>query len=478
MAEETVRLPNSPDVNRSWRRISTGKLSFLYTQEKVVPNYLRSPTGSCHDACKYGRKDESEDKPRVPHRKRVSRSFSGAINLDSPLRKKTLTKPLLSPSRRCDSVGGFDHAKSQVRNFSSGVCDVKKSHADGTNEKVVSVSESRLADSTKRKKKKKKTVYVSRGRAKEIVEQKRRVTALKLKAVAQTAEIALRRSTVKRKKMNGGSKAAEQKKAVMALRRASMSSKGCSRCLKTKKESNSLSVPLKKTRKHVGDKCKDLVEEKTLYVIKMETVDEIVESELNQRCVMDSPIDDPKSEKSQDKGECIETEHEDESSQEEEDEEEEDENVSVSEDKNTTREGKSKAFSAESAITGNAMKLRIRRGKIIDFGSEGNSPRKLKFKRGKIISGADTTSKCGGRRRLKTKGTNLSNDKEQQRKPRVVLKHQDSEKKRESRVLLFNKVIKETANKLVQTRKSKVKALVGAFESVISLQEKTSSATT
>ncbi|KAG7555364.1 Calmodulin-binding domain plant [Arabidopsis suecica] len=476
MAEETVRLPNSPDVNRSWRRISTGKLSFLYTEEKVLPNYLRSPTGSCHDACKYGRKHESEEKPRVPHRKRVNRSFSGTLNLDSPLRKKALTKPVLSPSfgsGKYDSVGGSaDHAKSEVRNFSSGVCDVEKNHADRTNEKVVPFSESQLADSTKRKKKKKKkTVYVSRGRAKEIVEHNRRVTALKLKSVAQTAAIALRRSTVKRKKMNGG---AEPKKAVTPLRRASMSSKRCSRCLKRKKESNSLSVPLMKTRKHVGVKCKDLVEEKTLYVIKMEKGDEIVESEQNQRCVMDSPTDDPKSEKSQDEAECIETEPDNESSQEE---EEEDENVFFSEDKSTTREGKSKALSAESVVNGNSTKLRIKRGKIIDFGLQGNSPRKLKFKRGKIVSGVDTTSKSGGRRRLKTKGTNFSNDKEQQRKPRVVLKHQETQKKREARVLLFNKVIKETANKLVQTRKSKVKALVGAFESVISLQEKTSSAT-
>lgn len=476
MAEETVRLPNSPDVNRSWRRISTGKLSFLYTEEKVLPNYLRSPTGSCHDACKYGRKHESEDKPRVPHRKRVNRSFSGTLNLDSPLRKKALTKPVLNPSfgsGKYDSVGGSDHANSEVRNFSSGVCDVKKNHANRTNKKVVPFSESQLADSTKRKKKK-KTVYVSRGRAKEIVEHNRRVTALKLKSVAQTAAIALRRSTVKRKKMNGG---AEPRKAVMPLRRASISSKRCSRCLKTKKESNSLSVPLMKTRKRVGEKCKDLVEEKTLYVIKMVTGDEIVESEQNQRCVMDSPTDDPKSEKSQDEAESIEAEPDDESFQEEEEEEEEDENVSFSEDKSTTREGKSKALSAESAVNGNSAKLRIKRGKIIDFGLQGSSPRKLKFKRGKVVTGADTTSKSGGKRRLKTKGTNLSNDKEQQRKPRVVLKHQDTQKKREARVLLFNKVIKETANKLVQTRKSKVKALVGAFESVISLQEKTSSAT-
>ncbi|CAN6992881.1 unnamed protein product [Brassica oleracea var. botrytis] len=276
-----------------------------------------------------------------------------------------------------------------------------------------------------------------------MVEHNKRVTALKLKSVVQTAARALRRSTVNRKKTNGGS---------------IMSSKRCSKRMKTKKESN---VPI------VDETCKDLVDEqKTLYVIKMRTGNETVESEdQNQTCVcvVDSPTDDPKSEKSQGKDECIVTEVDDESSQ-----EEEDENVSHSEDKNTPRLGKSKALSVNSK----SMRLRFKRGKFGDVGSQDKFPRKLKFKRGKIVTRADTTTKSGDQRSLNTNGTK---DKEQEHKARsfkVVLKHQETQKKRDSRVLLFNKVIKKTANKLVETRKSKVKALVGAFESVISLQEK------
>ncbi|XP_010453678.1 PREDICTED: bromodomain adjacent to zinc finger domain protein 2B-like [Camelina sativa] len=482
MAEETVRLPISPDVNRSWRRISTGKLSFLYSEEKVLPNYLRSPTGSCHDACKYGRKHESQDKPRVSSSplQRVDRSYSGTPSFDSPVRKKALmTKSVLSSSFGsgiCD-FGGSDHTKSEVERFSSRVCDdVKKNDARTTYEEVV------LAKG--KKKKKNKMVFVTRGRAisrsKEMVEHNRRVTALKLKSVAQTAAIALRRSTVKRKKMNGGSKAAEPKKAVVPFRVSVMSSKRCSRCCKTKKESSSLRVPLVKTRKHVDKKCKDLVEEKTLYVIKMETGDEIVETDQNQRCVMDSPpTDDPKS---QDEADCIESEADDDESSQEEDDDDNENMMSFSEANNITRQGKSTALSAESAKE-ERLKQRVKRGKIVDLRSQGNnSPRKLKFKRGRVVAGADTNSKSGSRRRLKTKGTNLSNDKEQQQqqqqKPTVVLKHQETDNKRDSRVLLYNNVIEETANKLAQTRKSKVKALVGAFESVISLQEKTSSPTT
>ncbi|KAF8661103.1 hypothetical protein HU200_057209 [Digitaria exilis] len=51
--------------------------------------------------------------------------------------------------------------------------------------------------------------------------------------------------------------------------------------------------------------------------------------------------------------------------------------------------------------------------------------------------------------------------------PAVALRHQKTlEKKKSQR--LYNNVIEETASKLVKTRKSRVKALVGAFESVIS----------
>ncbi|KAJ8484860.1 hypothetical protein OPV22_017345 [Ensete ventricosum] len=52
----------------------------------------------------------------------------------------------------------------------------------------------------------------------------------------------------------------------------------------------------------------------------------------------------------------------------------------------------------------------------------------------------------------------------------VVLRHQDVNDKKDTQGL-FNNVIEETASKLVESRKSKVKALVGAFETIISLQE-------
>jgi hypothetical protein len=54
---------------------------------------------------------------------------------------------------------------------------------------------------------------------------------------------------------------------------------------------------------------------------------------------------------------------------------------------------------------------------------------------------------------------------------KVVLRHQDVKGKKDEQVL-SNNVIEETASKLVEIQRSKVKALVSAFETLISLNEK------
>ncbi|KAJ6672527.1 hypothetical protein OIU85_013826 [Salix viminalis] len=59
---------------------------------------------------------------------------------------------------------------------------------------------------------------------------------------------------------------------------------------------------------------------------------------------------------------------------------------------------------------------------------------------------------------------------------KVVLRHKDVQEKKIVQSLL-NNLIEETACKLVENRKSKVKALVSAFETVISLQDSTTSST-
>ncbi|GJV43617.1 ribonuclease H-like domain-containing protein [Tanacetum coccineum] len=75
---------------------------------------------------------------------------------------------------------------------------------------------------------------------------------------------------------------------------------------------------------------------------------------------------------------------------------------------------------------------------------------KLKFRRGKVLDIENNDSKNG--------------------RKSIVLKHQGEQEKKDAHGLL-NNIIEETASKLVESMKSKVKALVGAFETVISLSK-------
>ncbi|XP_009630769.1 uncharacterized protein [Nicotiana tomentosiformis] len=118
--------------------------------------------------------------------------------------------------------------------------------------------------------------------------------------------------------------------------------------------------------------------------------------------------------------------------------------------------------------------LKFRRGKIIDFQSEKVSPRRLKFRPVKILdyneNGSAYASGRSSRRLIANGKSNAAKDENM----KVNLRHQARGNKREAPIL-FNNVIEETATKLVETRRSKVKALVGAFETIISLQDPRSS---
>ncbi|CAD5189830.1 unnamed protein product [Musa acuminata subsp. malaccensis] len=116
-------------------------------------------------------------------------------------------------------------------------------------------------------------------------------------------------------------------------------------------------------------------------------------------------------------------------------------------------------------------KLRFRRGKVIESQPESNGPRRLTFRRGRVVA----VNGNGGHVRRKSFRRIVIDDEAlkdpDHEAPTIVLRHQDMQEKKDAQGL-FNNVIKETASKLVESRKSKVKALVGAFETVISLQDK------
>ncbi|XP_022997888.1 muscle M-line assembly protein unc-89-like isoform X2 [Cucurbita maxima] len=144
--------------------------------------------------------------------------------------------------------------------------------------------------------------------------------------------------------------------------------------------------------------------------------------------------------------------------------------IKKEDDLNGVKKGKSPRMLQTKGKDSSSFSLSFRNKKVIDLDSKSHGPTRLKFMEGKSL-GDNQKSKDGRRTSLKkgiVKGISKNSTPPSEK---VVLRHQDVEGKKDTQVL-FNNVIAETARKLVRTRKSKVKALVGAFEKVISLQDK------
>ncbi|KAH7857269.1 hypothetical protein Vadar_010778 [Vaccinium darrowii] len=126
---------------------------------------------------------------------------------------------------------------------------------------------------------------------------------------------------------------------------------------------------------------------------------------------------------------------------------------------------------------GSPEKINFRRGKVDDVLSKNTIPRKLGFQQRRVLCENQNGETYSEPRSLKelVAVDELSGSKTEPIK--VVLRHRDVEGKKWGQNLL-NNVIEETASKLVQARKSKVRALVDAFETVILLHDTKSSATT
>lgn len=102
-----------------------------------------------------------------------------------------------------------------------------------------------------------------------------------------------------------------------------------------------------------------------------------------------------------------------------------------------------------------------------------DGPTRLKFRRGKILED-DEDDQSIAKINFKKKLVEEPIDDCKTESETVTLKHQEMQEKKEAQELL-NRVIEETASKLEVDRKTKVEALVGAFETVISLQDDTPS---
>ncbi|KAF3783104.1 hypothetical protein EJ110_NYTH33067 [Nymphaea thermarum] len=128
-------------------------------------------------------------------------------------------------------------------------------------------------------------------------------------------------------------------------------------------------------------------------------------------------------------------------------------------------------------------KLEFRRGNTLCPKVDGdvNTPRKLEFRRGNTLSPKVEDDVNTPRKLEFRKGTVLSRKAEEDvntprklefRRGRATDKDNDQGGGEEKDgAVAYNQVIEETASKLVSARRSKVRALVGAFETVISIHE-------
>lgn len=116
-------------------------------------------------------------------------------------------------------------------------------------------------------------------------------------------------------------------------------------------------------------------------------------------------------------------------------------------------------------------KLTFRRGKVLNPDeNSGSTPRRLRFR--PTIAAADGTGRSRGGRITSRRSGSSAAARDVGAEVVVLRRRQDGEETKKQEPGLFNNVIEETASRLVaEARKSKVKALVGAFETVISLQE-------
>ncbi|KAE8695760.1 hypothetical protein F3Y22_tig00110691pilonHSYRG00089 [Hibiscus syriacus] len=288
------------------------------------------------------------------------------------------------------------------------------------------------------------------------------------------------------------------KKALLSSSRASLSPRASlarATSLTARKNRNLKVVPLQKNQNKVEKaeteqpldehevRNNDALEEKTLYVIKMESENILLESDKNENCAAELsppitsspkasslPMSPPLS--SHGTRDEDESEYTDDSGSEYyEDETVNTEEVEILEGENGGRPRNSEMVISDGKDC-QPVKLSFRRGKVVEIQSENNGPRRLKFRRGRLLGGNQNAK--GERRTFRTRERDGSmNDNQpggEKVVEKVVLRHQDLQGKKDEKGL-FNNVIEETASKLVETRKSKVKALVGAFETVISLQD-------
>lgn len=489
MAEDSVSSFGTTEMMA--RRDSTGKAVASKPKEKEIPRYLRASTGSCHDICKYGKKQVTVEKPWRSTNRKIFKKVNDDALVETMKPGSSKTKKVTTKKVTPDDDGSSEMMMIKREVVKHQVSGVKKpevliipSGDETPVKKKVTSSSSKLkpspdlgarsVDAMKPKVLKKSYSALATSKSKVNSEKAASPSVLKPKMGSKSEDAKMKKATassrVVLKKVPVTPRASLSPRLPMRL--AGTSSLKKSQSLKAASSSSS-SRPNQKLRrvKRTDESDKQVdgypVEEKTLHVVEMETKSKAVsEHDQNQQCVAEPfpPLLQPQSTEKDDECPVSETEEYDYPSGSNEAESVIEEEIETSNGEERKPRVRKEGESAEEA----ARKLHFRRGKVVDADDVGESARKLKFRRGRDL-GEDKAQDAQVRRSFKKREDVKEDEEEDEDGEKVVLRHQDVQEKDAQGLL--NNVIEETASKLVEARKSKVKALVGAFETVISLQE-------
>ncbi|MCL7040576.1 hypothetical protein MKW94_003828 [Papaver nudicaule] len=521
MAAEGMETPPTSDrvapEDRNARRNSTEKKKTSGSGEKVIPHYLRASTNSCHEFCKYGRKHDSEEEKRPTLKelrakmiqdRKAGKTVNEVEIKYTPLKSKTLpdqpvqvyeTPKIIkeTASSKRENSSEQKASPNQLVRVSETPKMMKK---ETTSFKRTNVSKPKSSpdqliqglETTKTMKK--ETTSFKRTNSSEpkvspdqlvrVLEKpkiiKKEATSFKrtnVSAKPSTAKLSLsplstsggvtdRRTSDSKVLKTAGVSKISQKKAVV-LPKASLSPRlsvtRVSSLITKSKVPKTASSPLRNQKaKKDGSNLpnNEEVREKTLYIINSKPEEGSLQSGYNLTRLPETDV-----EKELRAGEAYkETEYTTDETLSETD---EDVNENPLDKEKYKRKPRRSVHVEDEEL---ARKLNFRRGKVVNPQAENNGARRLKFNRGKMIESNQNGANDNRRRYRKSE---VNNDDANNGKPdseNVVLRHQDAQGKKDTQGL-YNNVIEETASKLVEKRKSKVKALVGAFETVISLQE-------
>ncbi|PHT46267.1 hypothetical protein CQW23_15425 [Capsicum baccatum] len=452
------------------RRNSTGSVSFEMGESKVLSRYLDVPRSSCHDMCKYGFEHDSSLKSRIPRPARVTlgkiperKKVPGSTNLPSEIKRQT--KEIQASTKRAAPFVNHQsdsklkpleenaprrHQRRHSDNFilgrsskfqetllngsSSRQNHSRKMEKDGGSSelsKKKNVVTSTISSSAKSAAKKVSSTASSNNSSRKTSQHNSRTSLAPSKTGQISHESVTKKTSHHRKSMT---KSNEISKENSNSKESSLDREGPKQ---GKTASSSLCSPSRPPSSS-GDSSRN--------------IDTTQTSVSSSSLMSSSSISADESAKSD--GTCSSPRQNGTTSQ-----------------KQDTQPERAGQVGLENEDCSPKI-LKFRKGKTTDIQSDKESPRRQKFKQVIIKDACENESGDGnprgnGLRRSAADGHSYAAKDEVMT---VNLRSRAIEHTKET-PSLFNNVIEVTVNKLAETRRSKVKALVGAFETVISLQD-------